>query len=802
MVATAGPGPLLSVRDVAVRFGEVVALRQASLRVAPGELVALAGENGAGKSTLVRCIAGDTAPTSGQITVAGETVTSSPGVMSRRGVSVVWQDLALCDNLDVAANLLLGREGRWLLGSPSRSHARARAHLGALGIAIGDTSTPVGCLSGGQRQLLAVARAMLDEPRLLILDEPTAALGVAESAQVEQLVRRLHERGTTILLVSHDLEQMFRLADRIVVLRHGSVVAETVPATAHPDDVIAYITGQAVDASARTQLSRLGGLVDRLAAADPSSSLTLILSALGTAIGQERLVLHILDGGVLHLESSLGLPAPLRAALASLPTGAAGGPVGRAAEEGRTVVEPDLRADSRWPASAGVGACFSVPVLGSGGVVGVITVLRGAPGSPSRDALDLVTLYAGHAAAALERERLLGEVTGRNRILETIREVLETLAGQPSAATGLGVALRAVLVGVRAEEAGLVCADPDSGTARWRASADRAGVRDRPSGDLAVLAGYALDSGRAVGSVAETVPAGRNNRIVAFGAAGMACALVARWGERDVPEDATALLGDAARSFRLALEREEAERAHQETAALRRSQELQREFLSRLSHELRTPLTAIRGYASSLMQPDVTWDGPSQQRFLERIAVESARLGRLVDDLLDFSAMESAVFRLHPDWCELPLVLEAAVACLAPEAAGRVEVHAVADLPAVWADHDRLEQVFVNLLDNALRHNPPGTRVRVGAATAPDGGVDVCVVDDGDGVPDDLLDGPVGATRVRRGPTSGAGLGLSITRGIVDAHGGTITVERLARGTRFSVHLPCERAEEGVLAGD
>ena len=131
-----------------------------------------------------------------------------------------------------------------------------------------------------------------------------------------------------------------------------------------------------------------------------------------------------------------------------------------------------------------------------------------------------------------------------------------------------------------------------------------------------------------------------------------------------VTEEETALIEDAAHSLRLALEREEAGLAHQEAVALRRSRELQRGFLSRLSHELRTPLTAIRGYASSLMQPDVTWDGDSQQRFLDRIAAESARLGRLVDDLLDFSAIESGVMRLQPDWCDLRLVIEAAVSCL------------------------------------------------------------------------------------------------------------------------------------------
>ena len=241
---------------------------------------------------------------------------------------------------------------------------------------------------------------------------------------------------------------------------------------------------------------------------------------------------------------------------------------------------------------------------------------------------------------------------------------------------------------------------------------------------------------------------------------------------------------DAAHSLRLALEREEAANAHQEAAALRRSRELQRGFLSRLSHELRTPLTAIRGYASSLMQKDVTWDGDSQQRFLDRIAAESARLGRLVDDLLDFSAIESGTMRLQRDWCDIRLVVDAAVACLPPTAAEHVQ--AVCDMdkeaPVIWADHDRMEQVFVNLLTNALGHNPPGTKVSVTIAQhQPD--VVISVRDNGSGMP------PPGA----RTTTAGAGLGLSIARGIVSAHGGRLELESAPEtGTCFSVHLPIE----------
>ena len=150
--------------------------------------------------------------------------------------------------------------------------------------------------------------------------------------------------------------------------------------------------------------------------------------------------------------------------------------------------------------------------------------------------------------------------------------------------------------------------------------------------------------------------------------------LLAGWRDGTRPDDATDLLEDAANSLRLALERERALLAQQEAMALRQSRELQRTFLRRLSHELRTPLTAITGYATSLLQQDVTWDADSQQRFLSRIAAESARLGRLVNDLLDFSTIESGILRLNSDWCDIPLVLDAAVAVLPPEAASQVTV--------------------------------------------------------------------------------------------------------------------------------
>jgi hypothetical protein len=363
---------------------------------------------------------------------------------------------------------------------------------------------------------------MRDRPDLLILDEPTAALGVAESAQVEELIASLHRRGTTILLVSHDIEQMFRLADRIVVLRHGRVVADANPARTHPDDVVALIVGQEVDASARTQLSRLHGLVDRLASADPASSLTLILSALGTALGTEQLSLHIVDGDHLRAEGTLGLPPPLRRALDLLPVGSEGGPIGRAAATGRTVFEPELRTSGAWArwrrlATPGhLAASFSVPVMGTGGVLGVVTVFRQQAGRPLRDELDLVTLYAGHAAAALEREQLLGEVTARNRVLETIREVLETLAGPASTGQGLLLALQSLREGLWADEVGLLCRAGAEGPIDCRAIRRRR----RPVSDAQwgrsepVAAGRLRCTNRALGSgspVGPPRPAGRRH---------------------------------------------------------------------------------------------------------------------------------------------------------------------------------------------------------------------------------------------------------------------------------------------------
>jgi signal transduction histidine kinase/ABC-type multidrug transport system ATPase subunit len=743
--------PLLSVSRLSMTFGPVRALDSIDLSIMPGEVVALAGENGAGKSTLLRAIAGDLRPSSGEIMFKGRALPADPRVVARRGVGVVWQDLSLCDNLDIASNLLLGKERRRQLFSDVKMHSDASALITGLGVPLPDTTRGISSLSGGQRQLVAIARAMVNRPALLLLDEPTASLSFKHAAQFEELIAALRPQ-TTAVIACHDLDLMFRLATRIVVLRHGKIAAEVDPAVVYPDDVNALMSGQELDSSPRRQLTRLHGLTGRLVAEDPSSSLSLILSALGAALGFERLCIHLAAGRELACEASLGLPDALLNGWARLPMGPSGGPAGLAAATERPVITENAVAD--WgpfrglAAATGVASSWSVPVLGRDGLAGVITGFSDAPGQPERAQLELVTVYAGYAASAIERDRLLAEVTERNRVLETIREVLETLAGPIPVSEGIPLALQSLCRGLQADEVTLLTCQ-DGGQPRCRGSASAG-----PGGPSV---------------------------------------LVASWRSGPPTIEATVLVEDAAHSLRLALEREQAGLAHQEAAALRRSQELQREFLSKLSHELRTPLTAIRGYASSLLQPDVIWDAESQQRFLTRIATESARLGRLVDDMLDFSAIELGILRLQPDWCDIKLVLEAAVACLPPDGRRMVRIGCAADLPVIWADHDRLEQVFVNLLGNAIGHNPPGTAVTVMAQPAHGAQILITVADGGVGLPPDVAAAPFEPRRLRsNSKTGGAGLGLSITRGIVTAHGGRLELKPSDVGASFAVTLPIE----------
>ncbi len=213
--------PLLQLRGLVLSFGNLRVLNGVDFEVAPGQLVALTGENGAGKSTVVRCIAGDINPDAGEVLIEGVRVRSHPNAASS-GVAVVWQDLAFCDNLDVAANFFLGKERSPWLVSDRRASRATKSILFSYGIHV-DVTRPIHSLSSGQRQLVAVAKAMQGRPRLLVLDEPTALLGVQETRQIEDLIAKLKALGTTILLVSHDVEQVFNLADRILVLRRGRV---------------------------------------------------------------------------------------------------------------------------------------------------------------------------------------------------------------------------------------------------------------------------------------------------------------------------------------------------------------------------------------------------------------------------------------------------------------------------------------------------------------------------------------------------------------------------------------------------
>ncbi|RDI66704.1 ATP-binding cassette domain-containing protein [Nocardia pseudobrasiliensis] len=238
---------VLEARDITKRFGGVQALAGADLEVRAGEVVALVGDNGAGKSTLVKAISGAVAADSGEIRFAGAPVRiARPQDAQALGITTVFQDLALCDNLDVVANLHLGSETRSLgVLDEIRMERAARDLLTSLDVKIPDVRTPVRALSGGQRQSVAIARALLGEPRMVILDEPTAALGVEQTAQVLALVRRLRERGLAVLLISHNMVDVRAVSDRVVVLRLGRNAGEFETATSTQEAIVAAITGAA-----------------------------------------------------------------------------------------------------------------------------------------------------------------------------------------------------------------------------------------------------------------------------------------------------------------------------------------------------------------------------------------------------------------------------------------------------------------------------------------------------------------------------------------------------------------------------
>src|SRR6266550_4984011 len=216
--------PLLQLQSITQTFGSVQALDDVDFEVRAGEVMALVGDNGAGKSTLVKCVAGTHAADSGRILFEGQEVhINGPKAAARLGIEVVYQDLALCDNLDVVQNMYLGRElnrAQILSEAPMEQHTAET--LKSLAVTtIKSVRQTVATLSGGQRQSVAVARAVMWNSKLVILDEPTAALGVAQTEQVLELVKRLAEQGLAVILISHNLHDIFAVADRITVLRLG-----------------------------------------------------------------------------------------------------------------------------------------------------------------------------------------------------------------------------------------------------------------------------------------------------------------------------------------------------------------------------------------------------------------------------------------------------------------------------------------------------------------------------------------------------------------------------------------------------
>ena len=237
--------PILELRGVDKRFGAVQVLHGVDLTVRAGEVTALVGDNGAGKSTLVKCVAGIHPIDGGEILFDGEPVTvSAPSDAAALGIEVVYQDLALADNLDIVQNMFLGRErGRpWLLDEADMEQA-ARATLASLSVrTVTSVRMPVAALSGGQRQTVAIAKAVLWDSKVVLLDEPTAALGVAQTRQVLDLVRRLAEQGLGVVLISHNMTDVFEVSDRIACLYLGRMVAQVPAKDVTHSQVVELIT--------------------------------------------------------------------------------------------------------------------------------------------------------------------------------------------------------------------------------------------------------------------------------------------------------------------------------------------------------------------------------------------------------------------------------------------------------------------------------------------------------------------------------------------------------------------------------
>ncbi|MCQ8781178.1 ATP-binding cassette domain-containing protein [Mangrovibrevibacter kandeliae] len=231
-------------QDISISFGGIHAVDGASIDLYPGEVVALLGHNGAGKSTLIKILSGAYKRDNGEIRVKGETATiTNPRDAKAYGIETIYQTLALADNVDAAANLFLGREimTAWGTLDDAAMEAEARKVMGRLNPNFRRFKEPVKALSGGQRQSVAIARAILFNARILIMDEPTAALGPQETAQVGELIKQLKADGIGIFLISHDIHDVFDLADRVVVMKNGQVVGSAMTSDVTKDEVLGMI---------------------------------------------------------------------------------------------------------------------------------------------------------------------------------------------------------------------------------------------------------------------------------------------------------------------------------------------------------------------------------------------------------------------------------------------------------------------------------------------------------------------------------------------------------------------------------
>src|SRR5215469_12805096 len=247
--------PILRMRGIGKSFGAVRALNNVDFEVYPGEVVGLVGDNGAGKSTLIKTIAGVGPADEGDIFVEGQQVKiTSPQIATHLGIETVYQDLALCDNLDVVANLFLGREEHNSLRALNEIDMEKQGLnvLRSLEVKIPSVRSLVASLSGGQRQSIAVSKTILRNAKVVLLDEPTAALGVAQTRQVLNLIKRLREQGLAVVVISHNLADVFEVVDRVIVLRLGRRVGTFTIGNTTPEQVVAAITGAEFGALMRT----------------------------------------------------------------------------------------------------------------------------------------------------------------------------------------------------------------------------------------------------------------------------------------------------------------------------------------------------------------------------------------------------------------------------------------------------------------------------------------------------------------------------------------------------------------------